>query len=101
MAPYFYFFHFQTIFDSVPPINLFTFSRCRHRHNNAIANNGNPICTLITNPNTGIKQNAITAPSEEYPDVNATINHSIPQNKKVNGLVANNTPNIDEIPLPP
>ena len=50
---------------------------------------------------TGIKQNTITAPNEEIPDVSATNNHSAPQTKNETGLIANKTPNNAEIPLPP
>ena len=70
-------------------------------HNKPIARKAQPTDTDIANPSTGIKQNTIVAPNEEIPDVNATSNHSIPQTAKDTGLIANKTPNIDDIPLPP
>ena len=51
--------------------------------------------------NKGITQNATTAPKDEYPEDNATNNHSIPQTKKDIGLIARRTPNKEDIPFPP
>ena len=76
--------------DSLPAISRLIFSRWRHIHNNPIAKNANPTGTDIANPNTGIKQKTITAPNEEIPDVNATVNHSIPQTAKDKGLLHKN-----------
>ena len=66
-----------------------------------MAKNAQPTDTDIAKPNTGIRQNTIVAPNDEIPDVNATNYHSIPQTANDTGLIANNTPNIDDIPLPP
>ena len=99
--PDFYFFHFHSIFDSLPEISLIILPRWRHIHSKPMARNANPTFTLIANPNTGIKQNTIVAPSDEIPLLNATNNHSKPQTTKDIGLTANNTPNSEEIPLPP
>ena len=99
--PVFYFFHFHSILDSVPDSKRLIFSRCRHMHNRPMARNAKPTCVLIANPKIGIKQNTITAPKDDIPDVSATNNHSIPQTTKDKGLTANNTPNKQEIPLPP
>ena len=66
-----------------------------------MAKNAKPTFIPITNPKTGIKQNTITAPSDEMPLVKATNNHSMPHTTNDIGLTANRTPNRDEIPLPP
>ena len=101
-APRFsYFFHFHSILDSVHDSKRLIFSRCRHMHNRPMARNAKPTFVLIANPKIGIKQNTITAPNDDIPDVSATNNHSIPHTAKDTGLTANSVPNRDHIPLPP
>ena len=70
-------------------------------HKIAIAKKAQPTVESITNPNIGIKQNTTTAPADDLPEVNATISHSIPQTTNIIGLITNNVPNKEDIPLPP
>jgi hypothetical protein len=97
----FYFFHFHSIFDSLPEIKRKIFSRWRHKHNKDIHKNAIPMPKLMKKPKIGNKVKATKAPAEEYPNPKAINNHSIPHIINNKGLTANIIPNKQEMPLPP